>query len=279
MEQALNTTPVARLCVLASGSRANCSVLEINADGRRRVCLIDAGLSPGKTTKALGDIGLSASEITDVFVTHLDTDHFHPGWARQRRLPGVLRLHIRHVSKADRLGLLCQKTLPFDDGPIELGRAGDLPVAVVEPVLLSHDSDGCAAFRFTFRQERSLGFATDLGRVTPELTGHLEGVDVLAIESNYCPQMQLRSDRPEFLKRRIMGGAGHLSNQEAAEAVAQIRPREHVVFLHLSQQCNDPGEVAAMHEGADYAYTIACQHEPTRWIGVGEHALADRFVP
>ncbi len=279
MRTAQRPPPAARLCVLASGSRANCSVLEINADGRRRVCLIDAGLSPGKTTKSLNEMGISASEITDVFVTHMDMDHFHPGWARQRRLPGVLRLHKRHVSRADRLGLLGQKTLPFEDGPVELGRPGELPFAIIEPVLLSHDSDGCAAFRFTFRGERSLGFATDLGRVTRRLTDHLAGVDVLAIESNYCPEMQRNSDRPEFLKRRIMGGSGHLSNQEAAKAVAQIRPREHVVFLHLSQQCNDPGAVASMHEGADYAFTIADQHDPTRWIGVGEHALADRLFP
>lgn len=279
MEHAETATPAARLCVLASGSRANCSVLEINAEGRRRVCLIDAGLSPGKTTKALNAIGLSSNDITDVFVTHLDMDHFHPGWARQRRLPGVLRLHKRHISRADRLGLLCQKTLPFDDGPVELGRPGEMPMAIIEPVMLSHDSDGCAAFRFTFRQERSLGFATDLGRVTAKLIDHLRGVDVLAIESNYCPQMQQASDRPDFLKRRIMGGSGHLSNEEAADAVGRIAPREHVVFLHLSRQCNTPEAVATMHHGADYAFTIADQIEPTRWIGVGELTPADWLFP
>ncbi|XOV75295.1 MAG: hypothetical protein ACFHWZ_18080 [Phycisphaerales bacterium] len=51
------------------------------------------------------------------------------------------------------------------------------------------------------------------------------GVDVLAIESNYCRDMQVASDRPEFLKSRIMDGSGHLSNDECLDAVHAISPR------------------------------------------------------
>jgi hypothetical protein len=58
--------------------------------------------------------------------------------------------------------------------------------------------------------------------------------------------MQARSGRPEFLKRRITGGAGHLSNAQALAAVRQILDRsparwpDHIVLLHRSQQCNCP---------------------------------------
>lgn len=66
-----------------------------------------------------------------------------------------------------------------------------------------------------------------------------------------------------------MGGSGHLSNHESEQAVAAINPREHVVFLHLSRQCNHPDLVADLHAHRHYAITIADQFNPTRWISVG----------
>src|SRR4029077_12704376 len=92
-------------------------------------------------------------------------------------------------------------------------------------------------------------YATDLGCVPAELIERFAGADVVAIESNYDPEMQVGSARPLFLKRRIMGQAGHLSNQQAFEAVSAIARRgpagspAQVVLLHRSRQCNDPRKV------------------------------------
>jgi phosphoribosyl 1,2-cyclic phosphodiesterase len=138
----------------------------------------------------------------------------------------------------------------------------------LEPILLSHDELGVAAFRFSLPCGGTLGFATDLGRVTDELVDHLRGVDVLAIESNYCPVMQAGSPRPEFLKRRITGGAGHLSNEECAVAVARAEPVSEVVLLHLSRQCNTPELASAGHAGAPYRLSLAAQDEATDWIWI-----------
>jgi len=143
------------------------------------------------------------------------------------------------------------------------------PGVRVVPALASHDDMGSVAYRFEFAVCGSrFGFATDLGRVTEALVEHLQGVDVLALESNYCPRLQHASSRPWYLKRRIMGGAGHLSNEEALRAIEAISPRVHVVFLHLSQECNNPELVASMHAGADYAFTITEQHRPSRWVEI-----------
>ena len=78
----------AGLCVLASGSRGNCSVLVI-PDGPgehapRRVILFDAGLSPRRTTLLLANLGIEPWEVDDIVLTHLDTDHIHPGWSSPR---------------------------------------------------------------------------------------------------------------------------------------------------------------------------------------------------
>lgn len=262
--------PSASLCVLASGSSGNCSVLEYWQGGSRRVCLIDLGLSPRRTIKQLSDLDLGLHQVDDVLITHLDADHYNPGWVRWLPKHVQVRIHISHAREPRGVELPDGRLAPFD-GNFTL-QAG----ISVRPHRLAHDEAGVTAFRFDMPESCGggcLGFATDLGRVTRGLVDllHDDGneVDVLAIESNYCPRMQEASTRPDFLKRRIMGGRGHLSNEEALEAVNKIRPREHVVLLHLSRECNDAARVSELHAGADYALTIAEQHQPTRWVRIG----------
>ncbi|MEM1423495.1 MAG: MBL fold metallo-hydrolase [Planctomycetota bacterium] len=251
------------LVVLASGSSGNCSAL-VHGEGRnRRVTLIDAGLSPARTKKLLATMDLTLERVDEVVFTHLDADHAHKGWIKA--LPDHARfwMHRRHRSRAGREGFLRRKTNIFETDAFELSRG-----VTVAPTLLAHDQLGVAAFRFEWGGERaaSLGYATDLGRITPQLVESLRGVDVLAIESNYCPVMQNASDRPAFLKDRIMNGAGHLSNEECKGAVSAIAPRREVVLIHLSRQCNTPELASRYHAGMHYRLTVSAPDTPTRPI-------------
>jgi phosphoribosyl 1,2-cyclic phosphodiesterase len=243
------------LCVLASGSAGNCSLL-VRGDGPfRRVTMIDCGLSPLRTRRMLAGMGLGFDRVDDILVTHLDSDHFHPGWTRALPRHARLHLHARHIRRAVKEGIDTSRVELFDS-------AFAIPAGVtIHPTLVEHDAWGVVAFRFDFGRE-SLGYATDVGSVTPELIDAMRGVDVLAIESNYCPEMQIASERPEFLKQRIMGGSGHLSNGQCADAVRAIGSARHVVLLHLSRQCNTPERASAAHIGAAYALTVTSQHEP-----------------
>ncbi|MEM1185083.1 MAG: MBL fold metallo-hydrolase [Planctomycetota bacterium] len=259
---------VAGLRVLASGSRGNCSLLVVPDEGPGkpgRTILVDAGLSPARTRKLLAESGVRLSDVDDIVVTHLDRDHFHTGWSGARDCRATLRLHRRHVGRAQRFNLLLSRNEPFDDGEsIALG-----PRATVISHLMAHDAEGVATFRWRFESSQGsgdLGFATDLGRIEHGFVEHLKGVDLLAIESNYCPRMQASSGRPAFLKHRIMGGAGHLSNEECAEAVRAIAPRRRVVLLHLSQECNLPERAAEGHTSEPYELTVSSQDEPTDWV-------------
>src|SRR5690606_35699314 len=90
------------VCVLASGSSANCTVVAFSSGTLRRVCLIDLGLSPRRTFKLLDELGLSRDQVDDVVLTHLDQDHFQRGWLRA--LPGHARMwvHQGHVHRISR---------------------------------------------------------------------------------------------------------------------------------------------------------------------------------
>ncbi|MCB9847663.1 MAG: MBL fold metallo-hydrolase [Phycisphaeraceae bacterium] len=252
------------LCVLASGSRGNCSALVTRrADGSRDVVLFDLGLSPRRTRLLLSAHGVDLSDVRAALVTHLDSDHCHTGWIRGRRGAFPLCLHESHAHSAARRGF-------FGLGDRMLG---DDPSEIVEGVsasatIMSHDEMGVAAFRVSLPCGAELGYATDVGRPSPLLAQRLAGVDVLAIESNYCPYLQKTSQRPAWLKRRIMGGSGHLSNAQSAELVRAIAPRGRVVLLHLSQECNRPEVALRAHDTGSYDIVVSAQEQPTGWIEI-----------
>ncbi|MFG0292691.1 MAG: MBL fold metallo-hydrolase [Phycisphaerales bacterium JB050] len=257
-----------RFAVLASSSAGNCSVLVHGSGKNHRLTLIDCGISPRRTRVLLDQLGLDFGRIDDVVLTHLDRDHCYPSWTNALPKHARFRICEGHRGRARRTGLLHRTTEIFRAGePFELGRG-----VRVRAELLSHDDLGVAAFRFDLpcasSGTRSLGYATDLGRPTPGLIGMLMGVDVLAIESNYCPVMQRESDRPEFLKSRIMDGSGHLSNEECLDTVRAISPRERVVLLHLSRQCNTPELASRGHEGGRYELVVAEPDRPTAMFEV-----------
>lgn len=255
------------LRVLASSSSGNCSVLIRGEGPTQRLTLIDAGLSPRRTTKLLAPMGFRLDQIDDVLLTHLDRDHFYPSWVEALPRHARFRIHRSHRKRAERVGLLYRRTLIFDDH-----EPAELPDGLTaHAASAAHDDQGVAVFRFHVGGADSpvLGYATDVGCVTNTVVDHLRGVHTLAIESNYCPRMQVNSGRPAFLVDRIMNGSGHLSNEESALAAREIAPTGRTVLLHLSRQCNTP-EIAMRHHGPD---AIVTHHEqPTPLIPLTRRA-------
>ena len=226
------------LTVLASGSQGNASVVRAGD----RLILIDAGLSP-KATRERMFTALRAmpEQATDLLLTHLDADHWRETW-RRPLLRTTMRVHMHrsHLREALRLGVPETHAVPFDECA-DLG--GGLSFHACH---LPHDDRGSTAYLLERRCAQGvtrLGFATDLGRVPMRLLEHFRDLDCLALESNYDHAMEEASDRPRFLKERVMGGRGHLSNEESLEAalaVASTSELQAIVLLHLSLQCNRP---------------------------------------
>ncbi|HZK79916.1 MAG TPA: MBL fold metallo-hydrolase [Humisphaera sp.] len=231
------------LCVLASGSSGNCSVVRTPTG----VMLLDAGIGPRLVSRRLTGTGVQVSDVSAICLTHLDSDHFAPVWVNHIiRLGIAVHCHVRCVDTLMEIAenrLLASFIRPFDNS-----RFTPLPEITATPIALAHDEEGCHAFVLEGFGQR-LGYATDLGHVPDPLVEHFIDLDVLALESNYDPLMQERSPRPIFLKRRITGGRGHLSNQQALDAIRRMLDRAerramplpaHIVLLHRSRQCNCP---------------------------------------
>jgi len=260
------------VCILASGSGGNCTI--VRCDGG--TMLIDAGLGPRNTAKRMNGTGVFVKDISAICLTHLDSDHFSLDWTKT-----ILRQDIRVFCHADGVS----KVLELCDGELEGYVTGfteafeALPGLTVQPVAVAHDEKCCNGFVIECGDWR-MGFATDLGHVPAELIREFKDLDVLAIESNYDPQMQVESARPVFLKNRIMGGRGHLSNQQAFDAVRQILDRHerfgaplpsHVVLLHRSRQCNCPKIVKKVFHRDPRLIdrlTLAEQFQRSDWLRV-----------
>jgi phosphoribosyl 1,2-cyclic phosphodiesterase len=263
------------LCILGSGSSGNASVLRTPAG----VLMIDAGIGPRAVAKRLQNTGATVAEVRAVLLTHLDSDHFSCNWVNTLAAHGI-RVHV-HASRADRLRHMARECSGFAAfEPLIVPFDGDfepLPGVRVSPISLAHDEHGSHGYVVSHGDTR-LGFATDLGRVPPHLIERFTGVDILAIESNYDPQMQLTSGRPAFLQHRITGGRGHLSNGQALAAVKAIFTRcdatlrrlpAHVVLLHRSRQCNCPALLRGLFS-TDVRIagrlTLAEPFAPTEWL-------------
>lgn len=243
---------------IASGSEGNS--LLVSAGGTH--ILVDAGISARRITTALLSLGLTPGDIVGVLVTHEHSDHT-AGLAtltKQYRLPlyasggtaGALCARIPHA--ADVLHLLPRQ------GVLTLGEAQ----VTVFPT--SHDAAESIDFRFDCGGA-ALGVLTDTGCVTPEAEQALQGVDLLVLESNHDEDWLLSGPYPYYLKQRILGNRGHLSNDAAAalaQRMASAGTRQ-FVLAHLSRENNTPERarqtMARALAGLDVSVTVAPRAE------------------
>lgn len=229
-----------QLCVLASGSSGNCTCIRAGAS----TLLIDAGLSAREITRRLGDLGCDPASVQGICVSHEHSDH----------TAGLLQLNQRHdipvyanrgTSEALMRGpALAQLSCRiFSTG--QVFTVGDF---VVEPFSVPHDAYEPVGFLVSVGGVR-MGVVTDMGMATTLIRANLKTCRAVVVESNHDEKLLRNARRPEYLKQRILGRQGHLSNRAAAELLTEIAgPHLEAAFLaHLSEDCNR-GELA-LHTG------------------------------
>ena len=197
--------------------------------------LVDCGLGIRQLTLRLGQAGLLPEDIDAVFITHEHGDHIgcaHALALRHRIPVWMSQGTYSAIGSPDFSGLLHTAR---DGKAIDLGGLQLMPFAVPhdarEPLQLTC-TDGSA----------KLGILTDLGHATPHVMAHLQACHGLLLESNHDTELLAQSVYPPFLKRRVGGDYGHLSNCAAAAiACAVIHPGlKHLVAAHLSAKNNRP---------------------------------------
>jgi phosphoribosyl 1,2-cyclic phosphodiesterase len=228
-----------RFSVLASGSTGN--AIYIETDQQR--LLIDCGLSSRKMEGLFQKINRDPSQLDGLLVTHEHSDHIKGLGAFARRYQTPIYANEKTwKAMEDAVGTLStdQKFI-FPTGTVKT--FGDIDV---ESFQVSHDAAEPMFFVFHHGGKR-LALATDLGYVSERIKKIIDGADAYILEANHDIQMLLAGRYPWNVKRRILGDSGHISNEDAGEALADVfSDRTKQVYLaHLSKD-NNMKELARM---------------------------------
>jgi phosphoribosyl 1,2-cyclic phosphodiesterase len=233
---------------LQSGSNGNCLYVEA---GDVRL-LFDAGISGKQAAERLSQAGLDIAGVDALIISHDHADHVRCAGIYQRKF-GIpiwaTEKTLRAARSSHDLGALREVCHFRAGGAIRIGGV------TVETIPTPHDGADGSAFIVDDGRSR-LGIFTDLGHVFNELKDALATVDAALVESNYDPDMLRRGPYPRYIKSRITGPQGHLSNIESAELIARYGTRLRWVCLgHLSGENNTPEKVLRTHEAVNGTLT------------------------
>ncbi len=227
---------------LQSGSSGNCIYVE--TCGVR--LLFDAGITGIQTEERLAAHGRDIRAVDAVIISHDHSDHVRHAGVLHRKYgipvyvtPATLAAasarcslgkmqDVRHFRSSDKLR--------FRD-------------VLVHAIPTPHDGADGAAFVVEAGEKR-LGILTDLGHVFKDLMQLVSSLDAVFLESNYDPEMLARGPYPAYLKQRIKGPRGHISNIEAAEVLrgaSSTNRLQWACLAHLSEQNNRPDVALRTH--------------------------------
>lgn len=221
---------------LQSGSNGNCYYLGTEEYG----VLIDAGIPLKQIKQSLKNVGLSFDKVVAVFVTHDHADHIKslsaigekchiPIYATELTHQGINRNYCMSEKLVQSVRFVEKDTpLLFRD-------------MVITPFEVPHDGTDNVGYHISIAGT-VFCFVTDLGYIPDTITKYIRTAHYLIIESNYDEEMLHSGHYPRFLKERISGKAGHLSNSATAAFLAkEIEEHlQHIWLCHLSGENNHP---------------------------------------
>ncbi len=223
-----------RLVSIASGSSGNC--IYIGSDSSH--ILVDAGISNKRIEQGLNEIGLKGSELNGIVITHEHSDHVK-GLGVLARKHGVpiygTRETLEEIEGMKSLGSYSRDLLHPIEPDVEFS-IGDLQI---QPFSVDHDAANPVAYRVQCGRS-SAAVATDMGHFDQYIIDHLQNLDALLLESNHDVNMLQTGPYPYYLKRRILGNHGHLSNENAGRLLNHILHDnlKHILLGHLSKENN-----------------------------------------
>ena len=223
-----------KLCSIASGSSGNC----IFACSDKCSLLIDVGISGKRVEQGLNQIEMTAKEIDGILITHEHSDHISGLGVIARRY-GIPIYATRGTKEAV---LKCKS---IGEIPKELFQEiqPDTEIVIkdmtVTPISVSHDAAQPTAFVLQQAKKR-MAVMTDLGRYDSYITERLQNLDLLLLEANHDVHMLQVGTYPYYLKQRILGDRGHLSNELSGRLLSEVLHDQFkaVILGHLSKENN-----------------------------------------
>lgn len=225
-----------RLCSIASGSSGNC--IYVGSDTTH--LLVDVGISGKRTECGLNSLELSGRDLDGILITHEHADHIAGigVMARKYDIPiYATKGTLEALKTSSSLGKLDEDLFV----EIQADKKFIIKDISVNPMRISHDASEPVAYRFGYGSQK-VAVCTDLGVFNDYTVECLKGMDALLIEANHDVNMLQVGPYPYYLKQRILGDRGHLSNENSGRLLNKILhdKLQTIVLGHLSKENNLP---------------------------------------
>ncbi|MBR2713125.1 MAG: MBL fold metallo-hydrolase [Bacilli bacterium] len=222
-----------RVCVLSSGSKGNSCLIETE----ETKILIDIGTTTLYVENELEKLGIKASEIDALLITHIHDDHI-------KGLKTFIKKYNPVIYVTNKLlGLLEEIVGKFRYELYEDKTAiiKDLNINIIKT---SHDAGESVGFVIK-NKNKSMVYITDTGYINSKYFDILSNRTLYILESNHDVKMLREGPYPYFLQQRVIGDKGHLSNRQASDYLCKFIGKEtkKVVFAHISEKNNTEEKV------------------------------------
>ncbi len=220
-----------KTCVLASGSEGNVTYVETE----HHKILLDLGTTVKYIRDKLSELSVSLNDIDYVLITHVHNDHikalknFIKKYKPYICVSPMMYAEIPDLANYENI-ILYDEQLVLDDITIDI-------------IKTSHDTSDSRSFILT-SNNKSLVYLTDTGYINQKNFDLLKNRNVYLFESNHDIEMLLTGPYPKWLKDRVMGPYGHLSNKDSSIYLSKLigKKTKRIVLTHLSQKNNTPSK-------------------------------------
>ena len=207
-----------KFALLASGSKGNCCLIK-HKDTR---LVIDCGTTRKYLKSCFEQISYDPMQSNALLITHTHSDHI----AQMKLFDPIPTYATQDIATSHLHGIR-----PYDRFELQDFRITVLP--------MSHDCEGTVGYVIETEDEKMV-YVTDTGYIKDEVKEYIRNADYYVFESNHDIEMLMQTNRPVYIKQRIINDSGHLNNEDSARVLSEVigeRTRE-IVQAHISQEGN-----------------------------------------